>query len=109
MKKTPGAVKKSLKAVDLQRFWVSWYEPADEEWDGRPLKVPPEWLVPGYWETGVTDDSMTYCAVVNAADQDAARAVVLKFWGGDDRRWRFCNPRASDWMPPMDRFKRKPA
>lgn len=72
----------------MSRFWASWYEPMpDGDW--RPLAVP----------------DAASCAVVDAADEPSARAVIQRHWR--PFRYRFVDEKPADWLPgerfPMSR------
>jgi hypothetical protein len=87
------------------RHWISWYEPGDAG-DYRPLTTPPEDVMLGWWCTGVrsSDEAGTLCALVQADDEDAAKALIGEHW--EPESWRFCNEVDEHWVPPADRFPR---
>ena len=86
------------------RFWISWYQPTG---DHRPLAYPPHRSILGWWCTGFADEgTATLCALVDATNEDDAKAAVIKEWP-EAERWRFCNEHdgdlgdrfpLSDWM-----------
>ncbi len=88
----------------IQRFWISWYQPTE---DYRPIypKGQAAPLAHRYWCSGqrCADDSWTMCAVVDADSEADAKAVVQRYWP-EAKEWRFCEPRAADWLPGADRF-----
>lgn len=87
------------------RFWLSWKERSP---DYRPLTDPPNEAVLGWWKSGEAGDGSyaTLCACVEAPDEEAAQAAVLKSWPPYKKKlveWRFCEPVADDFTPG-DRF-----
>ena len=87
-----------------QRFWVSWLQPTE---DYRALTFPPNESIIGYWcsgyASGANDESIPIlCAVVDAADQEAAAEAVKKDWP-EWQEWRFIEERDADYKPG-DRF-----
>mgnify|MGYP006921408983 CR=1 FL=1 len=87
------------------RFWISWYQPTG---DHRPLAYPPHRSILGWWCTGFASEGVaTICALVEAADEDTAKAAVRVDWP-EAERWRFCEEHdgsalgtrfpLSDWM-----------
>lgn len=78
------------------RWWVSWYGSGPFEYHGP------------WWVTGSGAGGTTFCAAVIAADEDAAREVIVS--AHDDPpvslAWRFVKPRAGGWSPFSDRFER---
>lgn len=92
------------------RFWLSWFEPVDEESpDPRPKEWPLADGIVHYWVTGWGMSTATLVAVVDAEDEDAAKNAIRR--QGWSPGWRFCEPQPDGWMPPEDRFpvKSRPA
>lgn len=86
------------------RFWVSWHQPTD---DVRPLTDPPHPQVLGWWHSGYDGNGVAQlCALVEADHEQEARMYVGISWP-EAERWRFCEPRAADWVPG-DRFPPTP-
>jgi len=92
----------------MARYWLSWLQPTN---DSRPLTCPPNQSVLGWWESGLSyevnddgDEVVTpiLCALVEAADEQTAKAVVLIDWP-EAEGWRFVSAVPNDWRP-MDRF-----
>jgi hypothetical protein len=87
------------------RYWVSWYEPFDDDGIVRIPASTPEGLRAA-WISGQTcgadPECATVCAVIDATDEDAAWAVVEKRCNPVEQR--FIEPRDADWKPPADRF-----
>lgn len=75
----------------MNLYWVSWYQPTDDE---RPLRFPPNDAVLGWWNSGMRldDNAHTLCAWVSAQDEDAAKAAVKQEWP-EAAEWRFCEKR----------------
>lgn len=87
----------------MNRFWLSWmHDPL-----GPNFELHSPW-----WRSGVafmSDDSERHCicAAVEADDEDGAMAKVLSSYDRPPEiTWRFCEPRANDWSPFGDRFRR---
>lgn len=94
-------------AEPFKRFWLSWEECSE---DYRPITDPPTRAVLAWWCSGEAGDGSfsTLVALVEAEDEDSAKAAVLESWplDGSNRggqRWRFCEERSFDWRPG-DRF-----
>ena len=79
--------------------WISWLQPTE---DYRPLTYPPNKEILGWWCSGYTDEAATLCALVQAEDEQAAKAEVIKEWP-EAERWRFCERRETKDLG--DRFK----
>lgn len=82
------------------RWWVSWYEHT----------VPFEYHGP-WWVTGQElggGQRRTIVAAVLAADEDAARGVIVAAHDEPPTEvsWRFVEERPADWAPFSDRFPR---
>ena len=94
----------------VMRFWLPWYEmpPVDlrgeESADPRPIEWPLPASIPAWWQSGErgSDGAPILCAVVDAQDEDAAKALVDGHWNPD--QWRFCESVASNWRPDAGRF-----
>jgi hypothetical protein len=87
-----------------QRFWASWLQPTE---DYRAVTFPPNEAIIGYWcsgyASGANDEAVPIlCAVVDAADEEAAAEAVKKDWP-EWPEWRFIEPRHPDFKPG-DRF-----
>ena len=91
----------------MSRFWASWWEDADcdEVWEGRKdvKGIVSEWDSGHRWTEKVDDEyeQTSMVAVVEAADEDAARVLVERNRGVIE--WRFLDQTADDWTPG-DRF-----
>jgi hypothetical protein len=92
----------------MARFWLSWHQPTN---DSRPLTYPPNQSVLGWWESGlsyeVNDDGdevvmPVLCAIVDAIDEQGAKASVLIDWP-EAEGWRFVVPLRGEWSL-SDRF-----
>jgi len=87
----------------MTRFWCSWEQPTD---DYRCLHWPPDERILGYWCSGEAEEAYILCAVVQAKDENDARAAVEKEWPEFCvEEWRFLNPTSNDFVPG-DRFPR---
>lgn len=95
---------KPADTAPKQRFWASWLQPTE---DYRAVTFPPNEAIIGYWcsgyASGANDESIPIlCAVIDAENEEAARAAVLKDWP-EWTEWRFIEPRNPDFKPG-DRF-----
>lgn len=88
------------------RFWLSWVQVSN---DMRPLTYPPNEAIMGWWCSGYdSDDNYILCAVVDAADAEAAKAAIARDWPeAADAEWRFCEPQSPNWRP-AERFPLSP-
>ena len=87
--------------LEIRRFWVSWWEPM-EDGDYRPLSLPLPEAIPAWWCSGEDlNDRASLCAVVDAADLDEVRLLIMDYWRPAE--WRFIEERDPDWRP-NDRF-----
>jgi hypothetical protein len=97
------------------RYWLSWHQPTG---DYRPLTYPPNEAILGWWCSGYTNfrrtlvkggeetgaDIAVLCALVQADDEDAAKAAIVKDWPeAATAEWRFVNCHDDEWLPG-DRF-----
>ena len=84
------------------RYWISWWHQGD---DPRPLYYPPlDLRVLGWWRSGCNDTSVSVCALVEAKDEDHAKAAVAKDWPESvGAEWRFVEEKEPGWLPG-DRF-----
>lgn len=90
--------------AETTRFWVSWHQPTD---DYRPLTDPPHPQVLGWWCSGYdANDVSILCALVEAESETDAEVFVVISWP-EAERWRFCEPKGTDWLPG-DRFPLSP-
>lgn len=87
----------------MKRWWISWYEPVDEQGDYRAIRWPLADGIKKYWCSGWTGDgkSATLCAVIDAATEDEAKQIVRDHWKPGE--WRFCEEKPLHWRPG-DRF-----
>lgn len=84
----------------MNRYWISWYQPTE---DFRPLTDPPNPSVLAWWCSGQRmDGQATLVALVTAATESEAQAVILKDWP-EVTEWRFNEYCEKDWLPG-DRF-----
>lgn len=88
----------------MNRYWVSWYQPTDDE---RPITFPPNPAILGWWCTGEKGDgsAFTICALVRALSPQEAQQAVLTDWP-EVAEYRFFSQVESGWKPPEDRFPR---
>lgn len=91
------------RVATVTRWWIGWVEAVDAvaPEDMRPRIVPVPHVV-AWWCSGIAADGHTMCAVVDAPHDADAHAAIRVAWS--PVRWRFCDARAADWMPPPDRF-----
>lgn len=82
-------------AEALTPFWVGWYGIGGFEYHGP-------WWISGY----ASGQRVTYCAAVMAADEEAARKVILTAYDDaePDVEFRFAEERDQAWSPYSDRF-----
>lgn len=89
----------------MTNYWISWY--GKGEWE---LHWP--WWVSGYRMDGDEDagtpDTPTICAAVQAANEEAAKEIILAAHDTrpDNIEWRFVNERPAGWTPFCGRFPR---
>ncbi len=92
-----------LPTAVKRRFWVSWLQPTD---DYRAVTFPPNEAIIGYWCSGYDGPGEVeipiLCAVVDAADEEAAAEAVRKDWP-EWTAWRFIQERSPSYRPG-DRF-----
>jgi len=81
----------------VTRFWVSWWSNfryMSQHFERVPFQV---------WVSGQREDGMvSYCAVIDAEDEDAVWRAVYELY--DDVEERFCDPQEPDFAPG-DRFQ----
>lgn len=85
----------------MRRYWISWYAPPEL----GPFELHSPWWISG---RRCSDDALTICAAIQAADEDAVREVVYASF--DERpaslEFRFCHEAEPEWIPFCDRFPR---
>lgn len=87
----------------ITRYWASWIQRKD---DYRPLTYPPNEAILGWWCTGYDNEGWPIiCALVEAADEEAAAEAVKKDWP-EWVEWRFLDATKPDYLPSRDRFPR---
>jgi hypothetical protein len=93
-------------ALEMKRFWLSWWERADNG-DSRPLKWPlPKEIQ--YWNSGSRSfgdngdvEEHSLCAIVDAPSEEAAWALIAEYWKPGEQR--FIEMHEPGWVPG-DRF-----
>jgi hypothetical protein len=83
----------------VRPFWLSWYH------DGEVLG-PFELHTP-WWVSGYRGYDETICAAVLAADEEAAREIVVgayETWPKNGIEFRFVTLQEPGWSPFGDRF-----
>jgi hypothetical protein len=88
----------------MLRFWLSWWELADNG-DSRPLTWPLPKEVQ-YWNSGSRErdderEEHSLCAIVDAPSEDDAWKLVRQFWRPVEER--FIEQHEAGWTPG-DRF-----
>lgn len=79
------------------RFWVSWLR---DPYVKFTLHSP-------WWISGYRDGQATICAAIEAASEEAAKALIVAAHDTPvDLEWRFCTERDPDWSPFCNRFPR---
>jgi hypothetical protein len=88
----------------MTRFWLSWYGGGTFAFTATMWP----WWISGWRLNDDGTDTPTICAAVIAADESAAKALVVAAHhaSGVGLEWRFCNPRPVDWSPFCERFPR---
>lgn len=87
--------------TEFKSFWLSWYCPG---YLMGMFELHSPW-----WISGSTmDGAWTICAAVRAANEDAAKAVILASYDDppDTLKWRFVEEQRQEWSPFCDRFTR---
>ena len=94
-----------------KRYWCSWVCSED---DFRPLTLPPNEKILGWWCSGSGPDGKTLCAVVEGGDETAVADSIRTDWPEFDGEFRFIDETGdarlgdrfplSGWMTP--RFSR---
>jgi hypothetical protein len=86
----------------MKRWWVSWWEPVNEDGDYRPMKwpLPPE--IPKYWNSATASFGAGLCAVVDAPSEEEVKKLIEQYW--KPAEWRFCNEVEPGWRPEPTRF-----